>query len=89
MLRKYLVLILLGLALVAVLIVSSFPHSQHGDPQEWMRKHGKVVMVNRNPQRNCIKCHSKKRGETMENFCNKCHREKGVKTVEELLAQKK
>lgn len=69
---KNVINVLLVAALVFV-VYSSVNRTQHGDRAEWIQKHGEIVDRRGNPEKFCIKCHTKKYGQTKQNFCDSCH----------------
>lgn len=77
---RHLISGLIVVAILAVLVISFYANAS-GNPhgEDWLAKHGETVMRNRNPEKNCLKCHGKKLGHTKENFCDKCHQQAGVK----------
>lgn len=77
--KKHIVTILLVIGL-AFVIYSSATRTQHGDPAEWMKKHGEVVNRRGNADKFCLKCHSKY-GQTKDNFCNACHAKNNISSV--------
>jgi len=79
--RKSAITVLLIIALFVVVFLSLYNRSQHGDPDKWIKEHGKVANRHADIDRFCIDCHTKKLKQTKENFCNNCHRESNVKLV--------
>lgn len=78
--KKNIINVLLVAALLFV-IYSSINRTQHGDGVTWVKEHGEIANRRGNPDRYCIKCHTKKMGQTKENFCNTCHKQSSVKLV--------
>lgn len=72
-------LIVLGLLLVIFFSVREHlgDENPHPPTEVWLTKHPRAVENTGNPEKYCLKCHSKY-GHTMENYCNSCHQAMGV-----------
>lgn len=82
---RTLITLFLGIALVGVLIISSFynPTNPHGAISKQTliygpKGHGYTVNNNQQPWKQCYRCHVKK-GLGGEEFCISCHVKSGVK----------